>query len=317
MNNTKKSLKASKGITLIALVITIIVLLILAGISISMLSGDNSRLQKATDAKTRTDEAQIKERIQLAYHSALTGGQGSYTKETLEEALENEFGESNYNVDDSDSDNWVLTGKVQGKEQSVSIPAGIKEKSSSTRASLTPAPVGATYNEGDEVAIGDEHFFVLSDTGTKLKLLAKFCLSKTENKQLTESAVTSDFGRSFSSTNYWSSDFTSNPFDLQGTYLENHPLTNVETDANNAIKKAQSYGESLGGTGRLMTYEEADTIHNGTDTLMQSILWGWYNYPYNNTNPFSWFLGSAFSTNNVYIIGNYTGMGGLKYYIRK
>ena len=39
-----------KGITLIALVITIIVLLILAGISISMLSGNNSILQRATDA---------------------------------------------------------------------------------------------------------------------------------------------------------------------------------------------------------------------------------------------------------------------------
>ena len=34
----KKSLKVSNGITLIALVITIVVLLILAGISISMLS---------------------------------------------------------------------------------------------------------------------------------------------------------------------------------------------------------------------------------------------------------------------------------------
>ena len=65
MNNMKKSLKASNGITLIALVITIIVLLILAGISISMLSGDNSILQKATDAKTRTDEAQLQEQKQL------------------------------------------------------------------------------------------------------------------------------------------------------------------------------------------------------------------------------------------------------------
>ena len=36
------------GITLIALVITVIVLLILAGISISMLSGDNSILSNAT-----------------------------------------------------------------------------------------------------------------------------------------------------------------------------------------------------------------------------------------------------------------------------
>ena len=40
----------NKGITLIALVITIIVLLILAGVSISMLSGDNSILTNATKA---------------------------------------------------------------------------------------------------------------------------------------------------------------------------------------------------------------------------------------------------------------------------
>ena len=87
-----------------------------------MLSGDNGILQRATDAKTKSDEAQIKERIQLAYHSALTGGKGSYTKESLEDELENEFGENNYNVDDSDSDNWVLSAKGQ----SVTIPAGTK-----------------------------------------------------------------------------------------------------------------------------------------------------------------------------------------------
>lgn len=108
---------------MIALVITIIVLLILAGISISMLSGDNSILQKATTAKENTDNAQIKERIQLAYHSALTGGQGSYTKESLENELKKEFGENNYNVDDSDNTNWILT--AQG--QSVTIEAGVSK----------------------------------------------------------------------------------------------------------------------------------------------------------------------------------------------
>ena len=47
-------MKNTKGITLIALVITIIVLLILAGISISMLSGDNSIIQKGAEARERT-----------------------------------------------------------------------------------------------------------------------------------------------------------------------------------------------------------------------------------------------------------------------
>ena len=52
--------KSSRGITLIALVVSIIVLLILAGISISMLSGDNSILSKAGDAATLTEISRIR-----------------------------------------------------------------------------------------------------------------------------------------------------------------------------------------------------------------------------------------------------------------
>ncbi len=62
--------KSRRGITLIALVVTIIVLLILAGISISMISGQNGILTKAGEAKTRTDFEQIKEELGLAITSA-------------------------------------------------------------------------------------------------------------------------------------------------------------------------------------------------------------------------------------------------------
>ncbi len=55
----KKRIKDKKGITLIALVITIIVLLILAGVAISMLSGDNGILNRATDAKEKTKYGRI------------------------------------------------------------------------------------------------------------------------------------------------------------------------------------------------------------------------------------------------------------------
>ena len=57
--NLKK--KTSKGITLIALVITIVVLLILAGITIAALSGENGILNRATEAKQNTEEAEIQE----------------------------------------------------------------------------------------------------------------------------------------------------------------------------------------------------------------------------------------------------------------
>ena len=48
--------KGNKGITLIALVITIIVLLILAGVTIAALSGDNGILRRATEAKEQTNQ---------------------------------------------------------------------------------------------------------------------------------------------------------------------------------------------------------------------------------------------------------------------
>ena len=73
-NLRKKYLKSSKGITLIALVITIIVLLILAGISISMLSGNNSILQRALEAKTRTEEKSTREQIQIQILGSFDNG---------------------------------------------------------------------------------------------------------------------------------------------------------------------------------------------------------------------------------------------------
>ena len=47
----------NRGITLIALVITIIVLLILAGVSIAMLTGENGILTQAQKAKEETERA--------------------------------------------------------------------------------------------------------------------------------------------------------------------------------------------------------------------------------------------------------------------
>lgn len=54
-----------RGITLIALVITIIVLLILAGITISMLTGENGILNKASKAKEEHLIEQYKEENNL------------------------------------------------------------------------------------------------------------------------------------------------------------------------------------------------------------------------------------------------------------
>ncbi len=62
--------RKTKGITLIALVITIIVLLILAGVSIATLTGENGILTRAQTAKTETEKASEEEQLKLAAMNA-------------------------------------------------------------------------------------------------------------------------------------------------------------------------------------------------------------------------------------------------------
>ena len=63
-------MRNQKGITLIALVITIIVLLILAGVSIATLTGDNGVLTQANNAKVSQIEGQVEEEVNLAVQAA-------------------------------------------------------------------------------------------------------------------------------------------------------------------------------------------------------------------------------------------------------
>ena len=76
-------MKGNKGITLIALVITIIVLLILAGVSIAMLSGDNSILKQAQNARDNSAAGTLDETVKIAVGNIMTANLGWPTGVTL------------------------------------------------------------------------------------------------------------------------------------------------------------------------------------------------------------------------------------------
>lgn len=90
-------LKKNGGITLIALVVTIIVLLILAGITIAMLTGPNGIISRTNDSKVKQIEGQVQEEVKLAVQSAKihamqksveTPGGGWYASKHLNDANE-------------------------------------------------------------------------------------------------------------------------------------------------------------------------------------------------------------------------------------
>ena len=80
--------KKERGITLIALVVTIIVLIILAGISINLIFGNLGIVTKAKEAKTATEIASIKEKIQTEIISKQAENYGNISDDTLTKILE-------------------------------------------------------------------------------------------------------------------------------------------------------------------------------------------------------------------------------------
>ena len=83
----QKNKRLEKGITLIALVITIIVLLILAGVTIRMLTGDNGILKQATNAKNTTDKSEFEEQVKLAIMASKVNDTGNLNLTTLEKEI--------------------------------------------------------------------------------------------------------------------------------------------------------------------------------------------------------------------------------------
>ena len=88
LNNNKQN---TRGITLIALVITIIVLLILAGVSIAMLTGQNGILTQAQNAKQVTEKSAEQEKVQIAASSS-RDNDGQLSFEKLKAEIENQGG---------------------------------------------------------------------------------------------------------------------------------------------------------------------------------------------------------------------------------
>ena len=101
-------LKTQKGITLIALVVTIVVLVILAGVSINIVFSNGGILDKAKSAEKRSTIAKEKEIVEMAYLAVSTENiGGEITLEDLQAELENMVG-ANKTVTTLDENGYLL-----------------------------------------------------------------------------------------------------------------------------------------------------------------------------------------------------------------
>ena len=135
-------MKNNKGITLIALVITIIVLLILAGVSIAMLTGDNGILTKATESTKATDLAEVLERINMELDAQMTN------------AMAGDAFDSRTDIEG----NIGITSLPDGYTVTVTVSDDTSYDTDNTvTISITAKPDGVTLTEDEgKVAIGTD-----------------------------------------------------------------------------------------------------------------------------------------------------------------
>lgn len=90
MRNRKEN-----GITLIVLTVTIVVMLIIAGVSLSSLDGQDSSIGQAKDVKTATEYKEAKDSVRMAIQEALLASDdGALDQKTLEKYLVKHIGEA-------------------------------------------------------------------------------------------------------------------------------------------------------------------------------------------------------------------------------
>lgn len=131
MKGEKDKNMRDKGITLIALVITIIVLLILAAVSIATLTGENGILTRANDAKASTEIAEEREKVELAATAALADDLGGEIKESfLKQELEKYFGADGVSVapgENNGEEGFIITVDDSGRQYFVDKDGNVSE----------------------------------------------------------------------------------------------------------------------------------------------------------------------------------------------
>ena len=159
----KQKLKESKGITLIALVITIIVLLILAGVTIATLTGDNGILKKAGDAKTQTEQAKEDENLKIA----IAGSYGTDGKLNLKDLKDNL---TNQGIDyDKNNTGFPLEVIVNGEKKKIDANGNIIESIQSLKTKGTVFKDTTTLEDtyGNQVTI-PKGFKIADDSATEV-----------------------------------------------------------------------------------------------------------------------------------------------------
>ena len=175
--NLKERVNGKNGITLIALVITIIVLLILAGVTIATLTGDNGILTKAQNAKEKNAQKTVEEQINLAVQASRINEGLVIDKDILEQELTN----NGIEITKSENDELPWTVKKDGYVYTISENGEVKEKEGLV---ITAGDIEILKGATEEKKVRAQ--ILSGETGTiKWEHTGNITLSATEGNEVT------------------------------------------------------------------------------------------------------------------------------------
>lgn len=106
----------NKGITMVSLVITIIILIILSSVTIGMITGDNGVINKANQAKQESTIADIKERVMIDIRQAEENSDtGEVTIAQMKTILNKYFSDVPESLPNNPSESDLELTTIEGK----------------------------------------------------------------------------------------------------------------------------------------------------------------------------------------------------------
>ena len=187
--NSKIECKRNKGITLIALVVTIIVLLILAGVTISTLTGQNGILTQAEHGKIQTEIAKEKEEIAVAYNGAKIEKKGG---EIAAEDINNQFNQNGTKAKARGNTTITVKFTESGRIYEIDNNGNIKDSSTDWEEYIISATMTDLYKyyvEQDTIngyeLKNDGEDYISIESKEELKYLSEYTNLNNQTKNVT------------------------------------------------------------------------------------------------------------------------------------
>ncbi len=257
----KKQIRKERGITLIALVVTIIVLLILAGVSLNAIVGENGILNQAQKASEKTKFASEKEAIELVLSEMKMNSYTNEENDSLvgEQLLDKKVGNSNWKV-------VLKDNNVYGTDWSF-----VKKGTEISGYGVLSENWLINYKTGEVIKLEDEKYSIISATdGLAVKNNIIFNLDSSVidgNVPNTKEGLENSLGNGVELKGFDFDDNsglteTSFKFDGIDDYIE-MPF-NEEIYGFDGGLTLEFYGKLLGKG--LLRYEEDNAIYDRVDT---------------------------------------------------